>query len=59
MPVRFQVGGKLSAMVLSSPGCSMKEFVDKTSLVLPADNTIAGLHLRHASTTSCGVKWIC
>src|SRR6266478_9268663 len=46
------------AMIFSSPGCNMKEFMDKASPYSPEERTTDGFPLRKAAVASRGVKAI-
>src|SRR5437667_4223319 len=44
------------AMIFSSPGCSMKEFIERASPCSPEERTMEGFAPRRAAVASCGVN---
>src|SRR5437879_9463979 len=47
------------AMIFSSPGCNIKEFIDKASPCSPDERTMDGVAPRRAALASRGVNAIC
>src|SRR5207249_9994626 len=54
----FRTFPNSGAIIFSSPGCNMKEFIDRTAPCSPESRTMDGLPLRKAAAASRGVSAI-